>query len=350
MDAEAFAQVASEVLSAVGGKANVVKNSVCMTRLRLTLAELGAVDFEQLLAIHGVLGVAPYHNDGIEVVFGPATVERVFAKFSEMTGLQSDLRVYNYVPTPAAPVESGNATAAPSAAVSHDDDPVPQGLDPEEVKWLRDIVGISDEEPDEAESTPTTPISPPEQGAPNPLNGIRRLLARMNGGSPSPQAATSASARGNGLGCLVINGANLNMLGVREPGIYGSDSYETMVELCRASAYDAGFARVKCFQSNHEGALVDEIQAALGVFDGIVINPGAYTHTSVAILDALKAVRIPAVEVHISKVDEREEFRQVSYVREACFETITGMGIKGYDKAIRDLYAHLNNSSSAASN
>ena len=106
-------------------------------------------------------------------------------------------------------------------------------------------------------------------------------------------------------------------------------------------AEDAGFASCECYQSNHEGAIVDRIQEAMGTIDGIVINPAAYTHTSVAILDALKAVQIPAVEVHISKVSEREDFRQVSYVRKACFETVMGMGIQGYAKAIRDLADHL---------
>lgn len=140
---------------------------------------------------------------------------------------------------------------------------------------------------------------------------------------------------------LVINGPNINMLGIREPGIYGQDNYEALVALCKSAATEFGFDECRCFQSNHEGAIVDEIQAAYGVFDGIVINPAAYTHTSVAILDALKAVHIPAVEVHISKVEEREDFRQVSYARLACFETVTGMGIEGYRRAIELLAAHL---------
>lgn len=140
---------------------------------------------------------------------------------------------------------------------------------------------------------------------------------------------------------LVINGPNLNMLGIREPGIYGSDTYETLIAHCKDAGREAGFTVTEVYQSNHEGDLVDKIQEAFGIFDGIVINPGAYTHTSVAILDALKAVKIPAVEVHISAVEEREDFRQVSYVRLACFETITGEGIDGYAHALRDLAAKL---------
>ncbi len=131
----------------------------------------------------------------------------------------------------------------------------------------------------------------------------------------------------------VINGPNLNMLGVREPGIYGNTCYKDLVELIEAYALKKNIS-VEVYQSNHEGDLVDEIQACFGMADGIVINPGAYTHTSIAILDALKAVSIPAVEVHISDVDSREEFRKISYVRAACVKTISGHGINGYLEAI----------------
>ena len=132
---------------------------------------------------------------------------------------------------------------------------------------------------------------------------------------------------------LVINGPNINMLGIRAPGIYGSDSFEARCNNVKEHAEKAGI-EVKLFQSNHEGALVDEIQAAYGKFDGIVINPGAYTHTSIALLDAVKAVSIPTVEVHISDVASREDFRQISYIRRACVKTICGHGIAGYTEAI----------------
>ena len=128
---------------------------------------------------------------------------------------------------------------------------------------------------------------------------------------------------------LVINGPNLNMLGIREPAIYGSATYQDLVDYIRSEA-DALGVTVSFYQSNHEGDLVDAIQAAYGKQDGIVINPGAYTHTSVALLDAVKAVGIPTVEVHISKMDTREEFRQHSYVRAACVKTIWGHGLQGY--------------------
>lgn len=135
---------------------------------------------------------------------------------------------------------------------------------------------------------------------------------------------------------LVINGPNINMLGIREPGIYGKDNFNTLCETVKGYAKENGI-EVKLFQSNHEGALVDEIQAAYGVFDGIVINPGAYTHTSIALLDAVKAVSIPTVEVHISDVASREDFRQISYIRAACVKTVCGHGIKGYTEAMEFL-------------
>ena len=132
---------------------------------------------------------------------------------------------------------------------------------------------------------------------------------------------------------LVINGPNLNMLGIREPAIYGRVTYDALCEKIKAHAAEKGID-VALYQSNHEGDLVDAIQQAYGNTDGIVINPGAYTHTSVAILDALKAVSIPAVEVHISDVDAREAFRRTSYVRLACEKTISGHGINGYLEAM----------------
>ena len=132
---------------------------------------------------------------------------------------------------------------------------------------------------------------------------------------------------------LVVNGPNINMLGIREPGIYGRKTYEDLCAMIRSHASEAGVT-VTFFQSNHEGALVDAIQQAYGTQDAIVINPAAYTHTSVAILDALKAVALPAVEVHISDPDTRESFRRISYVRSACRKTICGHGLNGYLEAI----------------
>ena len=132
---------------------------------------------------------------------------------------------------------------------------------------------------------------------------------------------------------LVINGPNLNLLGLREPRIYGKETYSDLVEKITRYCRERGDEAV-CLQSNHEGDLVDYIQSARGAYDGIVINPAAYTHTSVAILDAVKSVCVPTVEVHISKVEEREPFRLQSYIRAACIGTVTGRGTDGYLEAI----------------
>lgn len=135
---------------------------------------------------------------------------------------------------------------------------------------------------------------------------------------------------------LILNGPNLNLLGLREPAIYGTQNYAALVrfveDVCRQENIEC-----EIYQSNHEGALVDKIQSAYGVFDGIVINPAAYTHTSVAILDALKAVALPAVEVHLSDVSQREAFRQISYAGMACVKTYIGLGFEGYRQAVQYL-------------
>lgn len=135
---------------------------------------------------------------------------------------------------------------------------------------------------------------------------------------------------------LVINGPNINLLGTREPEIYGSTTYGELIDMIREEAGKLG-VETDFFQSNHEGALVDAIQNARGKFDGIVINPAAYTHTSIALLDAVKAVNIPTVEIHISDPDTREEFRRTSYIRAACAATVKGLGTAGYVEAIKKL-------------
>lgn len=132
----------------------------------------------------------------------------------------------------------------------------------------------------------------------------------------------------------VINGPNLNMLGIREPETYGRTRYSTLLDMIQAHC-NMKFVAVEFFQSNHEGELVDIIHKAYYErVDGIIINPGAYTHTSIALLDAVKAVGIPTVEVHISKLEEREDFRQISYIRKACVKTISGHGLDGYTEAV----------------
>ena len=181
------------------------------------------------------------------------------------------------------------------------------------------------------------PADDPEKAADsNATDDLSALMALVG---DEPQAASAKSSHPMRL--LVINGPNINMLGIREPDIYGKESFPELLRLCRSSATEAGFSKCVCYQSNHEGDIVDQIQDAHGFFDAIVINPGAYTHTSIAILDALKAINIPAVEVHISDVSKREEFRSVSYVRLACIDTVMGEGIQGYRTAIFKLADYL---------
>ena len=139
---------------------------------------------------------------------------------------------------------------------------------------------------------------------------------------------------------LVLNGPNINMLGIREPEVYGKETFCDLLTLLEQAAQEENI-HIDQFQSNHEGVLVDKIQQALGIYDGIVINPAAYTHTSIALLDALKAVALPAVEVHISNISQREVFRQISYAGMACIKTISGQGLDGYRQAIAYLKQYL---------
>lgn len=292
-----YATTAEQVLEHVGGAGNVVSNDLCMTRLRLTLVNPSLVDHEALGHIDGVLGTVGRGSKGVEVVFGPNRIRPVFDAFSALTGMENTYAERVQEPSAAAPT-------------------------PLHVHVSRNPEGSGEDTAATAE-----------------IEELARLLSavahdgRVEGTKETPAAV--------GPSLLVLNGPNINLLGMREPAIYGTADFSALLALCHETARICGFAECRCFQSNHEGDLVDAIQDAYGRHDAIVINPGAYTHTSVALLDALKAVAIPAIEVHISKVAERESFRQVSYVREACMETITGEGIEGYAHAIRALAQHL---------
>jgi 3-dehydroquinate dehydratase-2 len=141
---------------------------------------------------------------------------------------------------------------------------------------------------------------------------------------------------------LVINGPNINMLGIREPEVYGKTTYQELIRIIEHAAEELG-VEVTCFQSNSQGAIVDAVQAAYGVYNGIVINPAGYTTNGIAIMDAIKAVNIPAVEVHITDISKREEFRRNSIIKLACFDAVVGEGISGYGKALAILKNHLEN-------
>ena len=305
-------QIAEEVLAAVGGRDNVTANDICMTRLRIKTENPSLVDTDQLSAARGVLGFVKRGENGIEVVFGPGKVEAVHEALVKLTGIEGVDDDFAGSGAPAAPLHvhiTQNPLLGAALAAGEGDSARDEGNETS----VEDLVSLLD-----------------TMDAPAADEGVAA------GPDETSPARAAAPAR-----VLVINGPNINMLGIREPDIYGHDSYQDMLRICHEAARDAGFAECTCFQSNHEGDLIDAIQDAYGTYAGIVINPGAYTHTSIAILDAAKAVGLPMIEIHISKVDEREEFRKVSYIRAACFETIAGMGVEGYRKAMFDMAAHL---------
>ncbi len=317
-------EAAAEVLRSVGGKRNVLANSLCMTRLRIRVANPTIVDKQALNSIEGVLGTTTRGADGFEVVFGPRVVADVFESFAGLTGLPPTIEA-------ALPVTSFSPSRL-SVQITSQGGQVASAAD----------MASSLDDLDDDEDAPEPPAPADDDAAESDASELERML--LGGEDDFEDEADDLDddeEDEDGLRLLVINGPNINMLGVREPDVYGKQDFSALLELCKQVAAKEGFVDCLCFQSNHEGDIVDKIQDAYQVFDGIVINPGAYTHTSVAILDALKAVSIPAIEVHISNVDEREEFRKVSYVRAACFETISGMGIDGYRKAIEDMASHL---------
>lgn len=322
MDSE---RTARQVLDACGGKANVRANAICMTRLRLELEDTSRVDSDRLGTLHGVLGVRSHGTNGVEVVFGPAVIDAIALDFCELTGIPLGRKTAKAISTMAvgAPRRDGrHRQEAP-----RDTNPGRRASYAAQRKANRALRGAS------ARATAA-------ETGPDDLDQLRRMLEGPGSLLDAADAAATATARAEEPATprlLVLNGPNINMLGIREPAVYGTGTYADLVSLCRREGRAAGFSEVRCFQSNHEGALVDEIQAALGRYDAIVLNPAAYTHTSVALLDALKAVGIPCVEVHISDVSSREDFRQVSYVRDACIATVAGEGLAGYGHAIRML-------------
>ncbi len=300
-------QIANDLLAAVGGKANVTGNDLCMTRLRIVTDNPALVDAEQLSATSGVLGIVKRGSNGFEVVFGPGRAESVHDALVDLTGIDSE----------SDSVDTVQKDVDPSITVSISKNPLRAAAKKQSAQ------------------ASSAPVSADNSIDPDDFESVKSLvdLLKQNESDDEEEAAPAS--------VLVINGPNINMLGIREPAVYGKEDFQALLDLCHKSAEEAGFTKCDCVQSNHEGDLVDAIQGAYKTYDGIVINPGAYTHTSIAILDAAKAVGLPVVEVHISKVEEREAFRQISYIRQACFETITGMGIQGYKKAIFDLADHI---------
>ncbi len=291
------------LLEAVGGVSNIRSLAMCMTRLRLELHDISRANLAAVRAIHHVLSVRRRGDSGVEVVFGPAIVNNVADDLS----FRLDM-----------PIARKNAKA---------------------------VVKLTPTGPRRGRSRMTGYVGRrrASEHAPTVLSrdDLERLKELLNSVDlPDDEEGLSDGELGDSA-ILVLNGPNMNLLGVREPGIYGKDTYDDLVELCHRTAIAEGFGEVRCYQSNHEGDLVDAIQEARLSFDGIVLNPAAYTHTSVALLDALKAVGLPTVEVHMSAVMEREGFRQTSYVRDACIALVAGEGLEGYAHAIRILADYL---------
>jgi len=331
-------EIAVQVLAALGGRENVLTNTVCMTRLRVTLANPQNVDYAGLNDVHNVLGTASRGKNGLEVVFGPRTIDSVYHAFVKLTGRaagsdalfpmsrpRSNMRVQI---NSARPLDVDTDTQEPDDAHESDTSKDAPLIDDREMSVLENIFGDSEA---------------PEQPEQDADEDVAEAIEEETTAEADDLREKEEAKEQEGPLLLVINGPNLNMVGIREPDLYGKQDYPAMLQLCKDAAKEFGFSRCDCYQSNHEGDLVDKIQDAYGVYDGIVINPGAYTHTSIALLDALKAVSIPTVEVHISKVNEREPFRQISYVRLACFLTISGLGIEGYRKAIQELAEYIAN-------
>ncbi len=291
------------LLDATGGVSNIRSLAMCMTRLRLELHDISHANLSSIRAIHHVLSVRRRGDSGVEVVFGPAIVNSVAEDLSNRLNMPITRKNATAVVklTPSGPRRERARTTG-YIGRRHVTEHAPTLLSRDDLEHLKELLESVDF-PDEEE------------------------------GHVESELSDSA--------VLVLNGPNMNLLGVREPGIYGEQTYDDLVELCHRTALAEGFGEVRCYQSNHEGDLVDAIQEARLSFDGIVLNPAAYTHTSVALLDALKAVGLPTVEVHMSAVMEREDFRQTSYVREACIALVAGEGLQGYAHAIRILADHL---------
>lgn len=278
--------VAREVLDALGGRENVLSNAVCMTRLRVTLQNPQDVDYEILGDVQGVLGTAMRGNNGLEVVFGPRVIDGIYHAFIELTGISGgadDLFPMSRQETNMR-VQIRTRKKEPRQTPVAYDEPL---LNEQEMSMLEDIFGSKEKKS---------------------YRKVKDITKRL----------------------VVINGPNINMIGISTSSEEHRDDFPAMLELCKKTALEAGFARCDCFQSNHEGDLVDMIQDAYDSYDAIVINPGAYG-CSLALRDALRAVSIPTMEVH------RHELKECDAVGTACLGMVSGLGTAGYRTAILEL-------------
>lgn len=282
-------EIARAVLEALGGTPNIQSHTVCMTRLRITLKDPSAVNYDGLAEVPGVLGTATRGGNGLEVVFGPQKIETVYQSFVRLTGIAASS-------DPLFPMGRQDSNlrvqirAGRQAQESPANKPAESLINESELSLLEDIFGAGF-----AQDEPQTEAARPD--------------ARL----------------------VVINGPNINMLGVASPS---SEDYPSLLELCKQTARLVGFSRCDCYQSNHEGDLVDAVQDALEGYDAIVINPTAYGN-SVALRDAIRAVALPALEVHRHHMPDADE------VGGACIQAVCGRGNDGYRMAIEAIAAHL---------
>ena len=283
--------IAHEILNAIGGSKNLTHNEVCMTRLRLSIDDMTLIDHEQLATATGVLGIVGKGSNGLEVVFGPNLVSQVNDALNCILGEPEKTFC--------------------SLDEKRSDNPAQHNEEVDELISLLAQKNTLDQDEEDFDG----------------------LVSNLDADDFEDDLDAPR--------LLIINGPNINMLGIREPEIYGKADYRTLIEVCKAEAQSQGFSDCVCYQSNHEGDLVDAIQDALGSYDGIIINPAAYTHTSVALLDAALAVQIPMIEVHLTDIFTREDFRHISYIKDACFATVAGKGIDSYKEAIQLMAAHL---------
>lgn len=305
--------IAAAVLECVGGFGNVTGNSLCATRLRISLNDQSLADQNALHSIKGVLGIAERGDSGIEVVFGPNLVRGVYQAFSRLTGPMAHKDAKEAEEPPLRPNGNFRVKITPETPGR------PQ---------VQTVI-----------ATPSVVPTPVEDNITNAL--LERLEATEAPDEAEDDDIATLLDLEVGSHLLVINGPNINLLGTLDSSVYGSDDFNALLSLCHQSAREAGFASCECYQSNHEGDLIDCVQDAFDRFDAIVINPGAYAYTSIALLDALKGVQLPAIEVRLCDQSAREDFRQHSYVRMGCIDSIEGHGIQGYREAIFALARHL---------
>ena len=251
--------IAHEILNAIGGSKNLTHNEVCMTRLRLSIDDMTLIDHEQLATATGVLGIVGKGSNGLEVVFGPNLVGQVNDALNHILGEPEKTFC--------------------SLDEKRSDNPAQHNEEVDELISLLAQKNTLDQDEEDFDG----------------------LVSDLDADNFEDDYEDDLDAPR----LLIINGPNINMLGIREPEIYGKADYRTLIEVCKAEAQSQGFSDCVCYQSNHEGDLVDAIQDALGSYDGIIINPAAYTHTSVALLDAALAVQIPMIEVHLTDISAR---------------------------------------------